>query len=131
LGGINSLNDVRYNWTLMSAKLNGRPVLQWTDGSRNSDGSLRWFDQAASYYPRGHADYWQVDPIDPLHKVGRTAVDQDRRPEVNMPEFGPYGDYMALWTFAKSDNWPKALRLCLTAGDNPPKSLEIIVPLPD
>ena len=136
--GVTSLDQATGNWTLMTSSLVARPVLQWTDGSRQADGSLRWYDLNSGYYPPNHPDYWAN-----LNK--RKAVrDQDRRPEVSMPEFDAWADlptalgtfikiddYLAMWTFAKTDNWPKAIRLQLRAGDTPTKDYEIIAPLPE
>lgn len=113
----NSLAAVTNLWPYMIGELRDLKI-QWTDGTKGADGRLLWYGKDA---PRSAG--WE----------DRGADSQDTNPTVG-PEYNlSFGTanpelYGALWTFKKTDNWPKAIRFELYLGD-PLRYYEVVVSL--
>ena len=115
-----NLQDAAGIWPYMIADVQELKI-QWTDGTKNADGRLVWYDRDNP--KRGD---WPT----------RDANSQDASLNENAPEYNFSGAnvnpqvYCALWTFRKKDNWPKAIRFELSLGD-PARLYEVVVRLPN
>ena len=118
--------------------------IEWTDGSRESDGSgLRWF---GGYDP----DTGEWAARDASWRA-KNAAYQDENLNEDAPEFaGSYSGawrnydadrkglgyysqedmYCAMWTTRKRDKWPRAIKITLTIGEDPSRTYEIIIDIP-
>lgn len=114
---VDSLAAAQGLWPYMIGELRDLKI-QWTDGTKGADGRLIWYGKDNPRSPS-----WNT--------LGPDA--QDTNPAVG-PEYNASGAnqnpqlYGALWTFKKTDNWPKAIRFELHLGD-PPRYYEVVVSL--
>ncbi len=60
-----------------------------------------------------HTTYYGSDYPEFLHQLGGSS----------------YGNYAAAWTYRHKDNWPKAIRVRIKAG-NPPQVYEVVADVP-
>jgi len=114
--------------------------IQWTNDRPGTAGEpLDWYDadnpaplpDGATYPPPQGLPAW---PEWRDRNFGFQEMDLTQ----DLPEYNGDGaganpaKYCALWTWKKTDNWPKALRIRLTLGEQPDQSeYEIIVALPE
>ena len=117
------LSDLDNLWPYLIGNVTDLKI-QWSNGTLEDPGdpssALVWHDKSKPY---------QDQPPD---WTTRILIDQDfREPNLDIPEFQVPGTkgprYNALWTYAKKDNWPTAVRMQLKIEGQP---FEIIVALP-
>ena len=107
-----TLAQINRLWPYMTSGVRNLRI-QWTR-PHPITGRLVWYDRQR--------------PFDSSRR-SRNAAYQDSNPTRDRPEFeSDTGEYCALWTFRKKDNWPTALRIQMELGD-PPRRYEAIVDL--
>jgi prepilin-type N-terminal cleavage/methylation domain-containing protein len=113
----NSLADLDDLWPYLVRPCTNLQI-EWTDGELDTNEMLLWYNSVAPKAPA-----W----------TGRDAAHQDNNPGDNdAMEYDAGGSrYCALWTYAKKDNWPLALRITFTMGTgDTAQTYEVIVDLP-
>ncbi len=134
-----NLGEVEDLWPYMIGRVTALRI-QWTnDQPGGAVEPLGWYDKdnpaplpdGATCQPPQGLPAW---PKWPDRNFGFQEMDLRQ----NLPEYNGDGaganpaKYCALWTWKKTDNWPKALRIRLTLGEKPDQSeYEIIVALPE
>ena len=103
----NSLTEVYDLWPYLARPCTNLKI-DWTDGTISlTDNTITWYDADA---PKAA---WE----------DHSAADEEY---ANLA-----GEYCALWTYEKKDNWPLALRITFTLGEGgTAQKYEIIVDLP-